>query len=223
MDDGATRRQSEGNADMARRPQSGERGALRLDPRLIIGVVLIAASTFGVWSLVTGLDDGVEVYVARDTLTPGTHVRADDFAVESVRLGGSASRYLTTGDFPEAGLIVARTIEAGEFVPDTAVDDSDRSGLATVVVPSRGPLPADGGAGTRVDVWTAKEVERGYEPPTVLVSGAEIAGVIESEGMVSTGGTSVELLVPREKVAALLGALAAGDAIDLVPARASGE
>jgi hypothetical protein len=84
-------------------------------------------------------------------------------------------------------------------------------------------LPAGVGPGTRVDVWTAEEAEHGYEPPTVLVSGAEIAGVIESEGMVSTGGTSVELLVPREKVAALLGALASADAIDLVTARASGD
>ena len=207
----------------AGRPQRGERGALRLDPRLVIGIVLIAASTFGVWTLVSGLDDGVEVYVARDTLTPGTRIAVDDLATESVRLGASSSHYLTAGELPEGGLVVARTIEAGELVPDAAVDETDRSGLATVVVPSRGPLPTDVAAGTRVDVWTAKEGESGYEPPTVLVSGAEIAGVIEAEGMVSTGGTSVELLVPREKVAALLGALASGDAIDLVPARASGE
>ncbi|MGH3703961.1 MAG: SAF domain-containing protein [Agromyces sp.] len=208
---------------MARRPQRGERGALRLDPRLIIGVVLIAGSTFGVWSLVSGLDDGVEVYTARDTLTPGTTVTAADLATESVRLGGSATHYLTVGELPEGGLVVARTIEAGELVPDTAVDETDRTVLATVVVPSRGPLPSDVAAGTRVDVWTAKESERGYEPPTVLVSDAEIGGVIEAEGMVSTGGTSVEILVPREKVAAVLGALASGDAIDLVPARSSGE
>jgi hypothetical protein len=206
----------------ARRPQR-ERGALRLDPRLVIGLVLIAASTFGVWTLVSGLDDGVEVFVARDTLTPGTRIAAEDLATESVRLGASASHYLIAGDLPEEGLVVARTIEAGELVPDASVDDADRSGLATVVVPSRGPLPADVAAGTRVDVWTAREGESGFEPPSVLVPGAEIAGVIESEGMVSTGGTSVELLVPREKVAALLGALASGDAIDLVPARSGGE
>ena len=207
----------------AGRQQRAERGAVRLDPRLVIGIVLIAASTFGVWTLVSGLDDGVEVYVATETLTPGTHIRADDLATESVRLGTSASRYLAEGDFPEGGLVVARTIDAGELVPNAAVDETDRTGLATVVVPSRGPLPAGVGPGTRVDVWTAKEAEHGYEPPTVLVSGAEIAGVIEAEGMVSTGGTSVELLVPREKVAALLGALASGDAIDLVTARASGD
>ena len=51
---------------------------------------------------------------------------------------------------------------------------------------------------------------------------AEIAAIQQPEGMVESGGPSVELLVPREKVAALLEALAAGDAIDLVPARPSG-
>ncbi|MBM7830081.1 uncharacterized protein (DUF433 family) [Agromyces cerinus] len=209
---------------MTTRRDRGERGAVRLDPRLIIGIVLIAGSTFGVWTLVSGLDDGVEVYVARDTLASGTRIQVDDLGTESVRLGASAQHYLVAGEFPEGGLVVARTIEAGEIVPDASVDATDRAGLATVVVPSRGPLPADVTSGTRVDVWTAAEMEGGgYEPPTVLVAGAEIAGVIESEGMVSSAGTSVEVLVPREKVAALLGALASGDAIDLVPARASGE
>jgi hypothetical protein len=41
--------------------------------------------------------------------------------------------------------------------------------------------------------------------------------------MVASGGASVELLIPSEKVASLLEALAAGDAIDLVPARASAD
>lgn len=209
---------------MARRQERGERGALRLDPRLIIGIVLIAGSTIGVWTLVSGLDDGVEVYVARDTLTPGTTVRADDLGTESVRLGAAGAHYLAVGDVPADGFVITRTVHAGELVPDAAVDEADRTGLATIVVPSRGPLPAGIAAGAQVDVWTAKQVERGgFEPPSVLVSGAEIAGVIESEGMVSTDGVSVELLIPREKVAALLEALAAADAIDLVPARSAGE
>ncbi|WP_022893575.1 SAF domain-containing protein [Agromyces subbeticus] len=209
---------------MARRQERGERGALRLDPRLIIGIVLIAGSTIGVWTLVSGLDDGVEVYVARDTLTPGTTIQADDLGTESVRLGAAGAHYLAVGDVPADGFVITRTVHAGELVPDAAVDEADRTGLATIVVPSRGPLPAGIAAGAQVDVWTAKQVERGgFEPPSVLVSGAEIAGIIESEGMVSTDGVSVELLIPREKVAALLEALAAADAIDLVPARSAGE
>jgi hypothetical protein len=209
---------------MARRPERADRGALRLDPRLLIGIVLIAASTTGVWALVSGLDDSVEVYAARDTLTPGTRIDNADLTTESVRLGATADQYLVPGDLPAGGLVVSRTIEAGELVPHSAVDDADRTGLATVVVPSRGALPSGLGAGATVDVWSARQVERDrYEPPAVLVAGAEIAGIQEPEGMVDSGGASVELLIPREKVAALLEALAAGDAIDLVPARASSD
>lgn len=207
---------------MARRPERADRGALRLDPRLLIGIVLIAGSTTGVWALVSGLDDSTEVYAARSTVTPGTRVDAADLTIESVRLGANADAYLAPGDLPDGGLIVTRTVEAGELVPDSAVADVDRTGLATVVVPSRGALPSGLGPGDTVDVWAARLVDRGdYEPPAVLVPGAEIAGVQEPEGMVDSGGASVELLIPREKVASLLEALAAGDAIDLVPARAS--
>lgn len=208
---------------MASRRSRGERGAVRIDPRLLIGVLLVAGSTTGVWALVSGLDDAREVYVARETLTPGTRVDAGDLATESVRLGASAAHYLTPSDLGADGLVVVRTVRAGELVPAAAVDDADSTGLATVVVPSRGALPADVDRGTLVDVWTASERERGvFDPPAVLVAGAEVAGVIESDGMVATEGVSVELLVPREKVAALLQALTAEDAIDLVPARASG-
>lgn len=209
---------------MARRPQRADRGAPRLDPRLLIGIVLVAASTTGVWALVAGLDDSSEVYAARGTLTPGTRIDADDLDSVSVRLGAGADHYLSPGDVPEGGLIVARTVGPGELVPGSAVDAVDRAGLATVVVPSRGALPSSLAPGATVDVWAAHRLERdAYEPPAVLVAGAEIAAVQEPEGMVASGGASVELLIPREKVAALLEALAAGDVIDLVPARASAD
>lgn len=208
---------------MARRPARGDRGAMRLDPRLLIGMVLIAGSTLGGWALVTGLDDATDVYLARDTITPGTTIEAGDLTVASVRLGGSTAGYLEPGDLPAGGLIVTRTVERGELVPESAVDDVDRTGLATIVVPSRGALPTGLGAGSRVDVWTARQVERGgFEPPAVLAADAEVAAIVESDGMVASDSASVELLVPREKVAALLQALAAGDAIDLVPSRADG-
>ncbi|WP_448003900.1 SAF domain-containing protein [Agromyces bauzanensis] len=209
---------------MARRSERTERGALRLDPRLLIGIVLIAASTTGVWALVTGLDDSAEVYAARGTLTPGTRIDADDLDVASVRLGANAGHYLAPGDLPEGGLVVARTVEAGELIPGSAVDTVDHAGLATVVVPSRGALPTSLGPGATVDVWAAHRADRDtYEPPAVLVAGAEIAAIQEPEGMVDSGSRSVELLIPREKVAALLEALAAGDVVDLVPARASAD
>ncbi|WP_022888362.1 hypothetical protein [Agromyces italicus] len=202
----------------------GERGAVRLDPRLLIGLVLVAGSTFGVWALVSGLDDTVEVYVARETLVPGTPLELGDLDTASVRLGTSEQHYLLVEGAPDSSLVVARTVPSGELVPVAAVDDADRTGLSTVVVPSRGPLPSGLEAGSRVDVWSAKATERsGFEAPKVLVGGAEIAALVEEGGMMASEGASVELLIPREKVAALLEALAAGDAIDLVATRTTGD
>ncbi|HEX6954228.1 MAG TPA: SAF domain-containing protein [Agromyces sp.] len=201
-----------------------ERGAVRLDPRLLIGLVLVAGSTFGVWALVGALDDTREVLVAPQTLTPGTRVDQASLRVESVRLGGLAAGYLAPEDVPEGGLVVTRTVQEGELLPAASVADRESAELAVVVVASARPLPGDVAPGALVDVWTAAELERDvHEPPTVLVAGAEVAAVTEPDGMMVSGGPTVELLIPREKTAALLEALAAGDAIDLVPARTAGD
>jgi hypothetical protein len=220
IDDGAV----EDAAGRSMMPRRSDRGAMRVDPRLIIGVVLVAGSTAGVYALVTGLDDATEVYTAVQTLTPGDRVTADDLVVERVRFGSSAARYLEPDALPDEGLVVTSTVREGELVPLAAVDDVDRAGLATVVVASRAALPGDVEVGSLVDIWSAHRVERGtYDPPAVLVSGAEVAAITEGGGLVQSGAASVELLVPRDRVAVVLEALAAEDVIDLVPARPGGE
>lgn len=209
---------------MAVRSARRDRGGARLDPRLVVGVVLVAGSAVGVWALVDALDDSTEVLVAPDTLTPGTRIDATDLRVESVRLGALADGYVLPADVPDGGLVVVRTVRAGELLPAASVADHDAAGLATVVVPSRGPLAGEIAPGAVVDVWSAGELERGaVEPPAVLVSGAQVAAVVEPEGMMAADGPSVELLIPRDRTAAMLEALASGDAIDLVPARLPGD
>ncbi|GAA1841039.1 hypothetical protein GCM10009750_28960 [Agromyces salentinus] len=197
---------------------------MRIDPRLIIGVVLVVGSTVGVTSLVSGLDDASEVYTAATTLSPGDRITADDLVVERVRFGAPAIRYLEPDALPRDGLIVVSTVRKGELVPVASVDDVDRAGLATVVVSSRAALPRDVEVGALVDVWAAHRVERGaYDPPAVIVPGAEVAATTGGGGIVDGGAASVELLVPRERVAVLLEALAAEDVIDLVPTRPTDE
>lgn len=209
---------------MAVRSARRDRGGARLDPRLVIGVALVAGSALGVWALVDALDDSTEVLVAPDTLTPGTRIGATDLRVESVRLGALADGYVLPADVPDEGLVVVRTVRAGELLPAASVADRETAGLATVVVPSRGPLAGEIAPGAVVDVWSAGELERGaVEPPAVLVSGAQVAAVVEPEGMMASDGPSVELLIPRDRTAAMLEALASGDAIDLVPARLPGD
>ena len=210
---------------MAVRSARRERGGARIDPRLVIGVVLVAGSAFGVWALVEALDDTTDVVVASETLTPGARIEPGDLRVESVQLGTVAAGYVRPSDVPDDGLVVVRTVRAGELLPAASVAEREEAGLATVVIPGRGALASDVAPGGLVDVWAAAAPERGKkaEPPAVLVSAAEVAAVVEADGMMASAGPSVELLIPREKTAAVLEALAAGDVIDLVPARSSGD
>jgi hypothetical protein len=76
-------------------------------------------------------------------------------------------------------------------------------------------------AGATVDVWAspADAETRGFGAPLVLVSDAVVVRVVEDEGLVSSrGGGAVEVLVPRSRVARVLQAQAAGDALAVVPA-----
>jgi hypothetical protein len=208
---------------MAERPTRRDSGRRRIDPRLLIGLVLVAGSTLGVWAVVEGLDDATEVLVAPGTVTAGSVLTVGDLRVESVRLGGLAAGYLTPADVPDGGLVVTRTVRGGEIVPAASVADAATTETATVVVPTRGPLAREIAPGAIVDVWAAGEVERGrFEPPAVLVAGAEVSAVLDADGMVTVEGRSVELLIPRGRTAAMLEALASGDAIDLVPAGPAG-
>ncbi|MRX42858.1 hypothetical protein [Agromyces kandeliae] len=207
---------------MAERPTRPARERRRVDLRLLLGLALVAGSTIGVWAVVDSFDDTTRVLVAPVTVTAGSRVTSADLRVERVRLGDLAGGYLVPGDVPDDGLVVTRTVRAGELVPAASVAEVAGVGTATLVVPSRGLLAREIEPGAVVDVWAAGELERGvFEPPVVLVAGAEVAAVLEADGIVAGDGPSVELLIPRAKTAALLEALASGDAIDLVPAVAA--
>ena len=186
------------------------------DPRLAIGLVLIAASVAGVLGIVSSADASIVVLAARDDLAPGDRIDADDLVETSARIA-DAGLYLDA--VPEEGLIVTRAIGEGELVAVSAVGATAGTRLASVVVTVNGQLPAAVGAGTTVDLWAARKQESTtFGPPSVIVSGAIVVRVIEQEGLVASGdATTVEVLVPRLKIARVLEAVANADAISAVP------
>lgn len=207
---------------------AGSRGAERrerpprsfwFDPRFAIGVGLVVVSVVGVYGIVTSADRTVQVFSASSALSAGDRIYADDLVSENVRLGAVGGKYLTPGDLPDDGLVVTRSVAAGELVPTSAVGDAASIRVASVVVAVSGQLSKSIVPGTVVDVWSAAETDHGvFGPPAVLVGSATIVRVIESSGLISdNGGGGVEVLVPREKVARALEAVANGDAISLVP------
>lgn len=206
------------------RPPRRERVVRRLDPRLVIGLVLVVGSTAGVWAVVSGLDSASSVYAVRQTVTPGHRLEAPDLVRQSVRLDGALDRYVPAGEVPSEGFVVTRTIHSGELVPWSAVAAGDTADVATVVVTTRGPLAGGLEAGSFVDVWSAPPVDHGaFGAPGVLVAGAEIVAIAGADGLLARDRVAVELRVTHDEVPLVLAALAADEAIDLVAARPEGE
>ncbi|QDZ16475.1 hypothetical protein [Humibacter ginsenosidimutans] len=202
---------------MASAPDAKAR-RLWIDPRFVIGIVLIAASVTGVCLLLAAQNRTVEVYVARDTLVLGDHVTADDLAVAKVRVPAS-DRYLAVGRMPGSA-VVLRTVSKGELVPVSAVGDTAREGLTSVVVTASGPLAASITTGSVVDVWAARSAsDKDYEPPVVLAADATVVSVVKDDSLVTDrGSVSVEVRVRSSRVASVLQAIADGRALSVVPA-----
>jgi hypothetical protein len=190
-----------------------------VDPRFIIGLVLVAASIAGVGAIVTGSDQTSVVYTARHTLVVGDHLAKTDLVETRVQLGGTAQLYLVPAAKLNRDLLVTRTILAGELVARSMVGDASGEELTSVVVDVPGRLAATVGPGSVVDTWSAAATGPGeYAPPTILVAQASVVRIVEPTGIIAAdNGQSVELLVPKVTVAAVLEAIMNGDALAIVP------
>lgn len=181
------------------------------DPRLLVGLVMVAgAVALGAW-VVSAAQASTPVYVARGTLSPGEPVRAADLVVGQVRLGPSeADRYLAATGDPPADLVVLRTVAPGELVPRSAVGDAaalDVRPVPVVVVdaPSAGVVE-----GARVDLWVTPADDDQDAAPRQLAAGLEVAEVARPTGAFTVGSrTTVHVLVQTTSLPEVLAALAA--------------
>src|SRR4051812_7666424 len=99
----------------------GRRRRVAIDARLVVGVVIVAASVAGVVALVSAADRRVGVYAAGSSLSPGDRIDAGDLVERNVALDGADSRYLRVGDLPAGGLVVNQVVRGGELLPRAAV------------------------------------------------------------------------------------------------------
>lgn len=186
------------------------------DPRLGIGVILVAASVaLGTWAV--GAASATEsVWSASRTLTPGESLAGNVVAVEVTP--ALADLYLAASMEPTG--VVDRTVEVGELVPLAAVVDSGEVGLRSIVVPSGSRLAAGVTDGAVVDVWLTPRGRQGEAPgePFVVVSGALVSAVtLEQSAWSASEFGSVELLVEDTALQGVISAMADGGALVVVP------
>jgi hypothetical protein len=216
---GGPRTAAEGEGHVATLTASGRRRRT-VDVRLLIGLALVAASVVGVVALVGAVDTRTTVYAAAAALSPGDHIDRGDLVEREVSLDGADGLYLRADELPADGLVMVQPVRDGELVPRAAVGDASGVRSTALVLELTAPPSSAVRAGAVVDVWAspAEADGRGFGVPVVLVPDAVVVRIVEDDGLVSSGGSAVEVLVPRSRVARVLQAQAAGDALAVVPA-----
>ena len=182
------------------------------DPRLVVGLVLIAFSAILGARVLASAGARSPVWVAAHDLASGTVLGAADLVSVRVHLGTAGSRYLGTAGPPPLGRRLRVSVVSGELLPATAVAASADRRLVTVPVEPL-HLPANLGHGALVDV---------YVTPRDSGVGAPASRLVQAEVLVAALGTadsSGEVAVILDVAPAQAGALIAavrGGAIDLV-------
>ncbi len=178
------------------------------DPRLLIGILLIAISIVGVTAIVQGADRTVPYYTADSTLTPGTVLEPGDLSVARVRV--DAGSYVAVDSETEPwGLVVTRVVEQGELVPASALAGADSFDGRPVAVDASLPVSLDVKPGSVVDVWMTVSDAEGAPSTALVGDGLTVADVVREEGAFSTARTpTVYVIVAQDGLPAFLQALA---------------
>jgi hypothetical protein len=125
------------------------------DPRLLLGLVLVAVSVLVGARLVSPADAHTQVWSTTRALPVGWRLQRGDLELHEVRFGTSADagHYLAARESP-AGGVLSRALGSGELVPRGALASSQRSALVEVPLGLEpAAAPADLAVGDRVDVW----------------------------------------------------------------------
>ena len=206
------------------RASGGAGGALRIkkpglkDPRLIIGTLLVVGSVAGgAWAMDQARAN-LPVYVAAGTLTPGTQVTQKDLAIAEVRLGDRADLYLEPGwDFTK-GFVITQTINPGEFIPLTALQEQDQLGHRVISIPQSAPPAAQIVPGVLVDLWHTPKDQEGGGQPVLVAANLTVSEIPSSQGALSLSSGQVHVVVAQADVPAVLAAAQAPGTLALLPA-----
>jgi hypothetical protein len=208
----------------------GQRPAWR-DPRLWVGIVLVAASVVVGARVLAAADDTVQVWAAARDLGAGQRVGADDLVAQRVRFADAEAlgSYYAVDDELPADLGLTRSVAAGELLPRGAVGTPDESGLVELPVAVEPELvPPSVAPGDLVDVYVVAPLSvatgdgQAQQPPP---EGPALAAatVVDAPELASSFGTSgkrqLVLAVPEADAPAFFALLARYDAPSLTVVR----
>lgn len=202
------------------------------DPRLWVGVVLLAGSVVAGARLLAAADDTVQVWAAASDLGEGARLTEDDLVATRVRFADEAALagyYRVEEELP-ADLQLGHGLAAGDLVPRAAVGPAEDSGLVEVpiaVEPEQVPPSVEDG--TVVDVYVVaapdpEEEEAAVPAPTegpALAAVTVVDAPAPAESFGTSGRRQLVLAVPEADAAPFFALLGAYDTAVLTVVRRS--
>jgi hypothetical protein len=166
------------------------------DPRLWIGIVIVAVSVVAGARLLSAADDTVSVWAVSADVGAGDVLGPDDLVATRVRFAdaGDLAGYFTVDERLPENLEVTRGVGAGELLPRTAVGSAGSgSTLQVPVAVEAEQVPGSVSAGSVVDVYLVGPVgaapgsgARGEPARPALAA----VTVVDAPALTETFGTS---------------------------------
>jgi hypothetical protein len=168
------------------------------DPRLAVGVVLVAGSVVLGSQVLASADDTTALWSVREDVPAGAQVSSDAVEVDDVRLedGQDAVLYLPADEPLPADLVAAHDLTAGELLGRSDVRlPGVRAATELPVAVQDGHRPSDLAVGDRVDVWvTSADSAQPETPARLVLDGVEVVSVEAAGGGIGGGSGAVVLL-----------------------------
>jgi hypothetical protein len=168
------------------------------DPRLAVGVVLVAGSVVVGSQVLASADDTTPVWSVRADVVAGSPMSGDAMQVDHVRLdeGDDANLYLPADEPFPSGMVAAHDLAAGELVSRSDVRAPGGPSGAELPVPVQdGHRPTDLAAGDRVDVWVAPGPgSQSSQPARQVMTAVDVIAVDATGGGIGGGSGAVVLL-----------------------------
>lgn len=198
------------------------------DPRLWIGVAIIAASVVVGARVMATADNTMEVWAVDRDLVAGDSITSDDLTARRIRFVDpeDRERYLPATESVSDGTRITRTVGEGELLPRSATGTSLTTGVIEVpITVDPGQVPPSVGAGSIVNVWVAgDDADTGKQdkgPTATLVLDGVV--VLEAPSLAddfgAAGQRQLVVGVPAEQAADLPSALGAAARGQLVVTR----
>lgn len=188
------------------------------DPRMWVGVAIVAVSVVAGARLVGAADESVPVWAVAEDMGAGDAVAADDLVAHRVRFVDPAhlDLYFPADEPLPADVQLVRGVGAGELLPRAAVGAASESGTVQLPVAVDAALvPPSVQSGSVVDVYvTAGDGsgeqagdERGASARPVLEGVTVIEAPPLDEGFAATGKRQLVLGISDDQAAAFFRAV----------------